>query len=608
MALQSVTEIYIGDTAINAFKSFNLIQNINAHHELRLECRTDVLETISGEIANTSKKYLGEVLTLKVSSLTAYSAYKVLEFKGVVTSVSNKRGRNSEHIVLIKAQSPTILCDDGPHYNSYLNQSLSDVLSDTLDGYDTAKLSAKINPRNAAPIPYTVQHHESNWGYMSRLAMQYSEWLFYNGKQLVFGTPENGEDIVLTYGHDLQGFSLDLVPLPNKFNYFTQDYLTDEKHEVKTDDINTGASGYHGFVSERSAVLYAKETQVLVNDLDVTDLKQRMDTQTELQKKAVESQQVWLRGESDNPGVGIGEIIEIKDEHGSHGRFRVISVGHSNNENGQYRNTFEGLSADIDVFPDTNFEATPRSSTQTAVVVENVDPDALSRIKVQFPWQQITGESTPWIRMVKPHAGSEKGFHFIPEIGEEVLVGFQGGNAERPYVLGSLYHGSMKAESWKTDANDIKAIRTRSGHTIELNDTDGAEKINIYDNKGSIITFDTQEKSLYITATENLEFQAKNIKITAEENIALEAKGDIITASEGDTSIVAQGDANLQSEGDATISSQASITLESTKDTSVKAQNITTEAHVSNKTKGQQTQIQGQITAVQGASGKIEVM
>ena len=102
---------------------------------------------------------------------------------------------------------------------------------------------------------------------------------------------------------------------------------------------------------------------------------------------------------------------------------------------------------------------------------------------------------------------------------------------------------------FQTDANNFKAIRTRSGHTIELNNTEGEEKINIYDNEGSIITFDTQAKSLTINATENIEIGAKNIKIVAEENIDIQAKGNITKAAEGDVSIQSKGATDIQGNG-----------------------------------------------------------
>ncbi|MEM5540340.1 phage baseplate assembly protein V, partial [Olleya sp. AS48] len=130
--------------------------------------------------------------------------------------------------------------------------------------------------------------------------------------------------------------------------------------------------------------------------------------------------------------------------------------------------------ADFDAYPNTNINAFPKSETQTAIVMENADPDGLGRIRVQFAWQKITGEMTPWIRIVTPHAGGDKGFHFIPETGEEVLIGFEGGNAEHPYMMGSLYNGSGKAGAFQNANNDIKALQSRSGNKMVFNDNEGS--------------------------------------------------------------------------------------------------------------------------------------
>jgi len=294
--------------------------------------------------------------------------------------------------------------------------------------------------------------------------------------------------------------------------------------------------------------------------------------------------------------VKLGNVLVVEGA-----RYRVTSVTHTTTENGDYENKFEAVTAEFEAYPKTNINAFPKSETQTAVVMENADPEGLGRIRVQFPWQKIMGEMTPWIRIVSPHAGGDKGFHFIPEINEEILVGFEGGNAEQPYMLGSLYNGGGKAHTFKSDANNIKAIKTRSGHTIELNDTNGEEKINIYDNEGSIITFDTQAKSLFITAAESIEFQAKNI------NITIGAKGNIKTASEGDTSIMSQGKTTLQAKGDTEINSDANIKVEAKTDATIKGQNVSTEGKVKAEVKGQQTKVQGQLIVIQGASGKIDV-
>jgi len=150
----------------------------------------------------------------------------------------------------------------------------------------------------------------------------------------------------------------------------------------------------------------------------------------------------------------------------------------------------------------------------------------MARIQVQFPWQKPTGETTPFIRVVTPHGGGDKGFHFIPEKGEEVLIGFEGGNAERPYMMGSLYNGGASAKSFESNANDIKALRTRSGHTIELNDTNGGEMITIVDKNNNIINIDTVNNNIEISALENITFNAKNMQFNVQQNLDISVGED----------------------------------------------------------------------------------
>ena len=89
---------------------------------------------------------------------------------------------------------------------------------------------------------------------------------------------------------------------------------------------------------------------------------------------------------------------------------------------------------------------------QRAKVVDNKDEQKLGRVRVQFPWQEILSEDmkTPWLRIAVPYAGQNKGQQFVPEIGEEVMVGFEMNNAERPYVIGSFYNGGVgnPDEAW----------------------------------------------------------------------------------------------------------------------------------------------------------------
>ncbi|TPN88923.1 type VI secretion system Vgr family protein [Aquimarina algicola] len=548
MALQTITQISISGKAIESYKSLKLVQEIDAHHDLEIVCRTDVVEKLSEELIGESKDYLGGIITIQIGANKGFGGYKELEFKGVVTKVKATKGfdRSSGDLVTIYGKSPSVLADDGSHYASFNDFGLAEILNQTFQGYDKGKLETAFSPVSSDTIHYSVQHNQSAFSYASRLAAYHNEWFYYDGKALIFGSPGE-EETTLTYGVDLRDFSLELSSLPNSFDYFTNDYLTDELHQKSSTEVAIPADGYHGFADQKSKELYAKQTQVYHNLYSDTSLKQRLDTQVEEYTKSVAMQQVIAKGSSDNPGVNLGEIISIK----GYGKYRIIKVTHTNTESGVYKNSFEAVDANFTAYPKMDIQLYPKSETQVATVMENVDPDGLSRIRVQFPWQKPHGELTPWLRVVSPHAGGEKGFHFIPEKGEEVLVGFEGGNAERPYIMGSLYTGTAQPGAFQSSANDIKAIQSRSGNKMILDDnvgsmllTDKGTASMMMDGGGN--TSVNTDASHTTTVGEN----SSVLKMDADGNIDLSGK-EKLTITIGESSITMLKDGTIKLKGKA---------------------------------------------------------
>jgi uncharacterized protein involved in type VI secretion and phage assembly len=123
----------------------------------------------------------------------------------------------------------------------------------------------------------------------------------------------------------------------------------------------------------------------------------------------------------------------------------------------------------------------------TGVVTNNQDPDGLARVKVRFPWLS-GGDESAWARPAVPMAGPDAGTYFLPDVDDEVLVAFEQGDVRFPYVLGSLWRGGGDAAEPPEDnadgKNARKTIRTRSGLTITLDDSDGAEQIVIAGKQG----------------------------------------------------------------------------------------------------------------------------
>ena len=165
-------------------------------------------------------------------------------------------------------------------------------------------------------------------------------------------------------------------------------------------------------------------------------------------------------------------------------------------------------------------KAVPKGEEQPARVIDNNDPLKSGRVRVQFPWQEAKGQKTPWIRLIQPHSGAGKGFHFIPEIGEEVLVSHESQNAEKPFVMGTHYNGA-ETSSYHTSGNDKKVIHTRSGTKIILNDAEGS--VFIEDPSGNTYLMDGQG-NINVNAPKNMTFTAgENVTITAGMNITASA-------------------------------------------------------------------------------------
>jgi phage protein D/phage baseplate assembly protein gpV len=166
-------------------------------------------------------------------------------------------------------------------------------------------------------------------------------------------------------------------------------------------------------------------------------------------------------------------------------------------------------------------------SITVALVTDNQDPEDMNRVKLRYP-AFSDQDSSYWARIATPSAGKERGFQFLPEIDDEVLVAFEQGDVNQPYVIGSLWNGKDTPPQPASDAKDKRMIKSRSGHVIILDDTDGAEKIIIKDKTGSnMVQIDSSSNEMKIS-------MEGETKILAKGKISLESQQDIsIKATNG---------------------------------------------------------------------------
>ncbi|MCR9140772.1 MAG: phage baseplate assembly protein V [bacterium] len=183
------------------------------------------------------------------------------------------------------------------------------------------------------------------------------------------------------------------------------------------------------------------------------------------------------------------------------------------------------------------------------VVSDNQDPDRLGRVKVRLP--RLTGEDeSAWARIVTFMAGPDMGAVFIPEVDDEVLVAFEQGDVNLPYVLGSLHNGRDAAPYANADGlNKERVIKSKSGHVIRLDDTPGLEKIEIIDKTGqNMITIDSSENKIKIEAKAGIELKvgddgdftmsAKQLNFEASDAINFTATGAINVTSSDKVNVI----------------------------------------------------------------------
>lgn len=202
----------------------------------------------------------------------------------------------------------------------------------------------------------------------------------------------------------------------------------------------------------------------------------------------------------------------------------------------------------IDLIEDTSHKENI-TGVVIGIVTNNKDPDDLGRVKVKFPWLSDSDESN-WARVISPMAGKERGIYFLPEVDDEVLVAFEFGDINMPYVIGSLWNGKDKPPQMNSDGkNNMRIIKSRSGHLIKLDDTDGAEKIEIIDkSEKNKIVIDAKNEKISIISNKDILISAPNGKVTIEAN-DIEAKSNASTKIEASAGMDLKASGNMNVKG-----------------------------------------------------------
>ena len=492
-----------------------LTQHTNAHDEFTIVVSDTAIDDFYGQVMRNSKNLLGEPITIHIHHKGAV----VQSFKGIIAQVSDKRNEGGGYGNLhISGYGLSILLDSGEECQSYEDKTLPEIIAEATNEYGDVKVNTKGMVNTKYKIPYVVQYKESDYQFIQRLARRYGEFFFYDGTQLQFNN-ETRQTVQLSEGDDLIEVAFELKIQPQHFSYLSYGVEKGEVEEKNTKNVRLQDKGnpFQFAAVKASEKVFTKKTKVPYNAFTEEFRGDYLADNVRREKESRE-QLMEVRGRSRNPNLRIGGFVKLKDINDKPMEsYRIIDIKH--HQSGyDYENEFVAI-PDVYIAYYYDREALPRAEQQIARVTDNNDPKGLGRVRVQFIWQVAKKLQTPWIRVVQPHAGGGKGFYFIPEIGEEVLVDFEDQNAERPFVVGSHYNGKEYSPFHNTN-NDIKAIQTRSGHKLIFTED---ESILLSDKNGNTLRFDTQGKNIEISAPESISLCAgKDINLSAGNNLLMD--------------------------------------------------------------------------------------
>lgn len=556
------------------FVLLHLRQGFNRHHTF-----TVVVNYLSpnNTFQQTPEKFIGYIGETASISFVHRQTGESYDFEGIITQVEMVGSMGETGGVAIHGTSPTILYENNRTLDSWMDQSLSTIIKEATQEY--GKVNLVSNPKYAAPIPYMAQYNESVFDFMNRLSALYGEWFYYDGTKVYFGKPDRDNTEKIVYDMDLEEVRLVANLVPGKSARY--DYVAQEnkQHNADTPAKPDGMNDLQSIAHSCSEKAYTAKTTSAA-DPHVTD-KAELDEQMRIVKNASGANLLNIKGIGKTCRIRIGEIIDVSFPDRMKlpplGKFRIVGIEHEVRRDGHYSNSFVGVPDGTVHIPVPDVKR-PLALPELATVKENNDDKGQGRVKVAFDWQK-NGKTTNWIRVQTPNAGvsgavpKNRGWVFVPEVGDQVMVSYEHGNPDRPYVTGSVFHSGSGKGGDKD--NKVKSIITRSGNAIVFDDETGSIVITDQTGKQLIMLDGTDAITVMAKKSITLTNEAESVIVMDDKSIGLQADTIALEGRKSVTLLSGNECMVLSSEKSIISSSGTNIKQEAAKDYDVAAKNGT---------------------------------
>lgn len=498
-------------------------------------------------------------------------------FEGSITSLRILTGRDFRSYMVVECRDCAYPATQGRKNRIFEKKKDSDMIKEVLKEYGSVEVDSTQYQH-----PTLVQYYCSDWDFALSRADACGLFVFADGKKIKAKKPAVSGSPVLTvtYGEDITAFDLELTADDQFTGYEAVSWSPKTQKAVKA-SASSPSVNKQGDLQPKS--LATGGSMLLQTDAPTEEkaLKQWADGMALKAALARYQGSVSFYGSAK---VKPGCLIELKGlGKRFNGNLFVGSVTHTIEDNEWTTEAGAGVSPlnitdEPDVVSPTASGFLPGLQGLHTAVVKKLDGDPLKeyRIQVELPWLDGKGKLL-WARLATMYATAGMGTFFLPEPGDEVLVGFMNQDPTHPVILGSLYGAKHKPPFEYEAKNNTKAIVTREKLRIELDEekkvitiaTPGKNTVEISDD-GKHIRLADQHKN-------EIKMDSGGITLTSAKDIKLKAKGGITMDATLKLSASAKQDASLeglnvkvQAKIGASVKGNATAELSATGQTTVK--------------------------------------
>lgn len=474
---------------------------------------------------------------------------------------------------------------------SFVKQKYTDVVSAIASANG---LTANVTESNPSVVHEYLLQTTNDYDTLNEIARLLGFHWHVDGTQLVFGPRASSTAVAVTYGVTLRRLKVRFTGSERIGKATVRGWNPATKQAIVAAD--TSSANPTGVVGGGSATIASNgrtKAAPFKGERTASAVPVASSDEATMLAKGISARaaasELYLRAEADgNPAIKVGGTVSIVNA-GTRvsGDYFVTSVEHVFGRGGDYvtRFTSGGLEATglVDLLggPAKQVPSFANSGLAIGVVTNNNDPDGMGRVKVKLPALSDSVESG-WARVLIVGAGADTGLYAMPQVNDEVLVGFEHGDVRRPFVLGGLYGGSVKPPTPNSEfvANNkvIQWNMKTGGHNMIFRSGDAPA-----DQHVKLATKETKA-TLYLGA----------------DKVELISSDKTVEIKNGGASIL------LAANGDVTIKGNK-ITLQAQADVVLNGLNVNTKAQVGAKVEGTTVEVKGSGTAKLESSGITEV-